>query len=93
MNSLTRTLLWVITIILFTLGIWPIALILMIVLIISASRQRGKELEETKQENERLKQELHEKENQELKEEVQKLRAELQAQAVRHAMDKAEKRD
>lgn len=34
-----------------------------------------------------------EKENQELKAEVEKLRAELQDQAVRRAMDKAERRE
>lgn len=34
-----------------------------------------------------------EKENQELKTEIQKLRQQLQDQAVRHAMDKAESRE
>lgn len=73
-----------ISIILFVIGMWPIAILtgtICITLMVVANIQRKKELQELKEEN------------QELKAEMQKLRQEQeQAQTVRRAIEKSERK-
>lgn len=61
MDKQTRNLLWPIVIILFALGLWPVAIILSIIIILSFYEQKQLDIESLKKENEALKQKLNEK--------------------------------
>lgn len=72
-----KNIFFAVAIILFATGMWPIAIPSTIIYLILTALNGKKQKEE----------------NQELKAENQKLRQELQEQAVRRAMDKAEGRE
>ena len=78
MSKQTTNILWAIVIILFVLGIWPISLIIAAILLANAHKQKSPKPERNIEE---------------LEKENEALRAELANQAVRRAMDAAEKRE
>ncbi len=55
MSKQTRAILWLITIVLFLLGIWPIALVILIILIIESNKEKRASTEKLTNEIEELK--------------------------------------